>query len=290
MQKTSILLVIEREDAIHRSVSRALMLARYLHARLDIMFCDIAGPSMRPSSTALSSVSKDAQDYLFSLRNYIIAPDIEITTNAAFEGTVAEHVLRKLQSNSCAMVIKSVSRVHDGLVDARPAWDLIRNSRAPLLLTRGEPWHPKPRFAAAVDFMNRRSSGQPLAVAQIGESLRLACDAQLDLIRVQAPDAQGEPSEDWRLQGLGRQLTIAAQRLHTIAGHAGDALPRFVAQQDYDLLAIGAADAPGDVQERGLLEHLLRLTLCDLLFVNTAQSDPQRTPNRWPDAPVSVRG
>jgi nucleotide-binding universal stress UspA family protein len=282
MHKISILLVIEREDAIHRSVSRALMFARYLNARLSIMFCDIAGPSMRPRATAMSGASDDAREYLQSLRNYIIAPDIEITTEAAFEGTVAGHVLRKLTNDPFSLVIKSVSRTYDA-PDMQPARDLIRSSQVPVLLTHGEPWHPVARFAAAVDLMNPQSPKLPDTVVETAESLRGACGAELDLVYVRpaGPPSDAtlrEPAAQSALQALARQAGVDPGRAHIIAGDFVNALPRFALHREYDLIALGAA-CTAEAPDRGLLEQLLRLTVCDLLFVKPLPVSAVRA--RW---------
>ena len=180
-----------------------------------------------------------------SLQNYIIAPDIEITTEAAFEGTVPEHMQRKLHRNPCSLVIKSVSRAC-GAPDIRPAWDLIRGSPVPVLLTHGQVWHPVARFAAAVDLMNSQSPGLPETVVNSAAFLRGACGAELELLYVQpaAPQHDAplrEPSRQGRLQRLARQAGIDPEHARVIAGDFVDALPRFALQREYDLLAVGAA-------------------------------------------------
>jgi hypothetical protein len=60
----SILLIAERGASIYRGVNRALMLARYLHVRLDILLCDTAlATAARPEQSPPLAM-EEARQYL----------------------------------------------------------------------------------------------------------------------------------------------------------------------------------------------------------------------------------
>lgn len=268
MQMTSILLIAEPDDAVHQSVKRALMLARYLQARLDLLFWDTERP-YTPHSSPAPQVIEQARQYLEALRKSVTAPDVEITIDAAFEGSLQEHIAQKVLKEGTKFVIKSVSRrltLHGSRVD----WQIVRNCPAPLLLTQGRPWQPRARFAVVIDAMDRQAPTLQLAVAQTSALLRLACCADLDLIYAQ-PDSE-PPEEDspfhLRLQHFARIFSVEPQHLHVHCGNLSETLPRFIAEQRYDLIAAGVSDQPSFAGFVGSLSgQLLRSTGCDLLFV-----------------------
>ncbi len=80
----SILLAAEREDAVHQSVNRALMLARYLDARLDILLCDLYRPFTAGVERPLPNVA-EAHAFLAALRNSVSAPRCMNTWRRKFD-------------------------------------------------------------------------------------------------------------------------------------------------------------------------------------------------------------
>jgi nucleotide-binding universal stress UspA family protein len=265
----SILLAAERGDAVHQSLSRALMLARYLDARLDILLCNLDRPFAGAPAAAAgpNDPAAEARAYLASLLNSVNAPDVEITADAAFEATLHEHVARKARLENSLFVVK-------GLGGTRAARDdylnrqLIESCPVPLLLNRGRAWHPRPRFAALIDLRHGRATAVAAAIVTLGQ----ACGADLDLLCL--PGAAAAPA------GFG----VAPERLHMLGDDAAEALPQFVAARGYDLIAL-------TVSERGLAERLLEPAAHDLLFVKPAgravdPAAPDREGGQSPPAPM----
>jgi hypothetical protein len=175
----SILLVAERTDSIHQGVNRALMLARYLHARLDIVLAD-PGRALSDSIRATT----EARAYLDALRQSVTATDVEIATDSALSGPLHEHVASKVRKEGSHFIVKSIDSQHRS-DDSALTWRLVHSCPAPLLLTQGRPWHPQARFAVAVGACTRSN--------QIMAALQLACSADLnpnciDLENTPVPD------------------------------------------------------------------------------------------------------
>lgn len=257
----SILLAAERGDAVHQSVSRALMLARYLDARLDILLCDVDRPFAGAPTTALPyDPGAEARAYLASLQNSVSAPDVQITAEAAFDATLHEQVGRKARRGNPLFVVKSLARSRSAREDHLD-WQLIQSCPVPLLLNRGHAWHPRPRFAVLIDL--RRAVG-PAAVESLA-ALREACGAELDLLCL--PGGAQSPA------GYG----VAPQNIHMLGENAPEALPQFIAARAYDVVALTTPD-------RGLADRLLEPAAHDLLFVKSAGRAAD------PATPDSVRG
>ena len=267
---TSILLVTEREDQVHQGVSRALMLARYLHARLDILFCDPQRHHVAQADRSPARVTDDAHQFLESLRKAITAPDVEITTDAGIEGATHEIVARKVRREHSGLVVKSAGRRRPGHRDPVD-WQLVHSCPAPLLIARGRAWHPRPCFAAAVEVGSTRSPDLPTDVARATLMLGGACSALVDLVHVQPDGAQHREgaSTAWtRLQALGRELRINPTQLHLLHGEVSPVLSGFAEARAYDLLAVGVMMATTlPIVEDCVPARLMTSVNCDLLFV-----------------------
>ena len=276
----SILLAAEREDAVHQSVNRALMLARYLDARLDILLCDPDLPAAAGNGAASQRSAAEAREYLEALRNSILAPDVEITTEAAFDGSLHEHVARKVRREGSSLVVKGMGRIPQAR-ENHLNWQLIRASPAPLLLTRGHPWHPRARFAAVIDGHSPRHSS---IAANVGASLQLACGADLDLIYL-----QGDAGASEQAQSIAGDLHVAPDRLHILGRDGAEVLPQFIGQRGFDLVALPTAGEPaGFGVERALADKLTKSTDLDLLFVQ--QADGNRAEIAAGKTPFSLVG
>lgn len=265
----SILLAAEREDAIHQSVNRALMLARYLDARLDILLCDVDRGASAVESGAEQSQA-DARAFLDALRNSVVAPDVEITTDAAFDGSLHEHVACKARRECSSFIVKGFGRT-PAVRESRLNWQLIRSSPAPLLLARGHAWHPRARFAALVDLREPPTAARSTEAAQVTTALQLACGAQLDVLFLHR---DGDFDAVERAGQVADELHLSPERVHLLRGNAAESLAPFIIQREYDLVALAAAGEPAAAGiERSLAEHLIATTAFDLLFVKrTADS------------------
>jgi len=268
-----ILFVVECEEPVHRCLSRALMMARYLKVPLQITLCGLraAGAS---DSAAASHVAEEAREYLQALRKSIIAPDVEITTEIARAGPLAEVIAGRAREGGAALIIKPPSLGHM-LGRNRTDWQLMQSCPSPLLLTEGRSWHPQAQFAAAVDVMDPNQT-KCRAIIAAAAALRLACAAELDLIYAQPENSRNQASEgespaQLRLTQLGREFDIEPQHLHLLSGSAKEMLRDFVTEKQYDLLVIGAPQRSGTLFSRAR-ESPLALSMaaigCDLLIVN----------------------
>jgi universal stress protein E len=270
---TSILLIAEPADAERQSLSRALMLARYLHARIDIVFFDSGHPYTQRSFVTPKAT---AHRYMEALRNSVTAPDVDITTDAAIAGSLQDTIAQKAAEDGVELVIKAAGhrRVPSG---NHADWQLISHCPTPLLLTQGRPWHPRALFAAALDVTDRHTPNLSFVIAQISAQLRIACGADLILLYAQPERASSqamvsEAQAHIRLRQLGHENGIEQQQLRVLDGKASEILPRFVVEKGLDLIAIGAMDQPSFPQFVGSLAgQLLRATDSDLLFVKAAR-------------------
>jgi hypothetical protein len=232
----SVLLVIDREDPIRQCANRGLMLARYLHARLDILLCDTDRVYVRRTTQAAAQVRSEAQQFLDALRRSIQGSDLEITTDATFDESVPELVAKKTHQEQSLLVVKcfaSRSRVVKEAVD----WPLVCSCPAPLLLTHGRPWHPSARFAAAVHAAEQPYADAVTMMVTTTKSLATACSAEFELLYT-------DP---------------AASLLH------------MATERDFDLVAFSVADADTTSSElKRLPELVANARRCDLLFVKAS--------------------
>jgi len=277
---TSILLIAEPADADRQSLAKALMLARYLHAGIEIVFFDSGHPNtQRPSVTPTAT----AHQYLEALRQSVTAPDVDIAIDPVFAGSLQDTIAQKAAANGVELVIKAAGhrRTPSG---AQADWQLIRHCPIPLLLTQGRPWHPRALFGAAVDVTDRHTPDLYSAIAQLSARLRTACGADLVLLYAQPEHAS---SQAWlseaqaltRLQELALGIEIPSQHLRVLRGRPSEILPRFAVENGLDLIALGAMDQTSFPAFVGSLSgQLLRATDCDLLFVKPSRYGAQTRP------------
>jgi hypothetical protein len=157
----------------------------------------------------------------------------------------------------------------------RVDWQISRYSPAPLLLTQGAPWHPRARFAVAMDPMDQRRLQLSRAIGNILGSFQSVCGAELHLLYAQPQRDGGEdiaaesPAQRQLLQ-LSRELEIEPQAVHVLRGEAKTVLPTFAAEKGFDVVAVGEPrDGSFPAYLKSLPAELLRLRSGDVLFVKT---------------------
>jgi len=290
----SILFVIERELPAQPCLGRALMMARYLRARLDILF-HAGSPGDGIGAAQATKFGEEGRRYLDALLTTIVAPDVEIRSEVAAGTSLLDAILGQANERAPAMVIKRPREAHLGR--NRIDWQLMQACPAPLLLTDGRPWHPHARFAAAIDVMDS-NPGRPRVIAEAAAALRVACGAELALIYAQPENPQLQPPEGESpalacLRQLGEEFEVQPEHLHLLNGQAAGVLHRFVAERQYDLLVVGR---PAPVRTLFLasrespLAHSLTSVGGDLLIVNHRQMGPEfalsgRRRLRWDGTP-----
>lgn len=274
----SILLLVERGDQGHQALSKALLLARHLYARLDLFLCDTERYSFgrssgeEPAEAALHARVADAREYLQALRKGINAPEIEFSSDAVCHVSLRTALADKLGRSRVDLVVKAAhttqaSRDGHGSID----WPLVASCAAPLLLTRGRPWHPVPRFAAAVDLQDRQGRALSQAITALSESLSDGCGAELETLFANArPEADFEAERQAAtLNALAQAHGLDARRLQCLNGEPTEVLPRFVADRDYDLVVMGKPRYGGPSEpSRSVAARLVMVTAGDVLFAH----------------------
>src|SRR5688572_31114641 len=118
------------------------------------------------------------------MRQGVVARDIEIGLDVACQSPMYEGVLRTVLRSRPDLVIKTIdaSDVSEKPRLSPSDLQLVRTCPVPLMITRGRPWHPQPRFAAAVDLSGEETPGMSRAILHTAEYLALGCGATLDVI------------------------------------------------------------------------------------------------------------
>jgi hypothetical protein len=232
---SSILLLVERGDQVHQAVNKALLLARHLHSRLELFLCDTEryGHAQAHTHEASARLNRDrvaaAGEFLHALTSTFHVPDVEIGTEAVCHVSMPEALREKLVRSPVDLVIKALpSNPHRPDGHRHIDWSLLSHCRVPLLYTRGRPWRPVPRFAAAVDWWDRYSARVSQAITGIGGMLTHGCGAELHIL------SAGEPPP-----GSESPPSPPDARLQQLQGEPKEVLPRFVAESDYDLVVVG---------------------------------------------------
>jgi hypothetical protein len=250
----AILLLVERGESVHQGLQKALMLARHFHARLDLFLCDTEGyvqasaDTMAPDARTRARCVAEGSDYLQSLRKSIIAPDVEIATEAICHRSLREAVAEKAERTATDLIVKTVStNRRDAGGRGAADWAAIAACPVPVLLTRGRPWRPIPQFAAALELSRGLMPAANRAIADLAKVLALACGAEVDLLWV-GPDRTieaGDPLEWITRQAENSGISAPVRRSRFLQGAALEVVPACAAERDYDLVVLEKPHLPG---------------------------------------------
>lgn len=235
----SVLLIIEPQAPSQPSLGRALMLARYLHARLDIL-CPQSSVAGSPAQAR--KLLEEERQYTGALLQSIAAPDVDITIETA-QGPLPGMLAAMTREKRSSIVIKA--RWHRATGGDPMDWQLLRHCPVPLLLTGGKPWHPRARMLAAVNVQRPGSESKNLAVLEAATALQGACGADLDLAYVESHPTNGNGhlaalNVQEGLEHLKTRFRLPSARVHLLKGQAAEALGAFAVQNAYDVLVVGA--------------------------------------------------
>lgn len=261
MQSLSrILLVVERDRWVHAGLAKALSLARYTGASLELFLCDTpyykaaAGDSISLPSEQWRQ--QRAREYLRSLRQGIVSNEVAIEVQASSADSLLGGVLERLRREPAQLVVRT-----RGLVSAAATLFAQRLVQAgtPIVLTQGQPWQPAPHFMTALLIEHRADGRRPRALvpsAELPELLGRSCGARMDYV-------------------------IAADTL----------LATVARRRDYDLIALtvsGAEGGPENWQRASgrTVQPDLTGVGADVLFVGAARS---RNATESADAPHLAR-
>lgn len=197
----SILVMADRSADAQVALQKAFVLARHFAARIELLACDADHPwsargAHHPEAGARAAAVRrlDSRRFLDALRSSISADDLQIHASDELDGPLHEGIARKVRSGGHNLVVRRLNR-REGR--RRPLltpadWQVIRACPVPLMLTRGRPWRPLPRFVASVAGGVARDG-----VLDVAQYLAQGCQAALEIV---ADDAQ-HPSRLQRADG-----------------------------------------------------------------------------------------
>lgn len=247
---TSILVVIDPADETRHVVAKAMVLARHFGARLELFLCNSEDAfflrhayDVKTASEARHACLINGQRYLDAVRRSL-AEDVPITTHVACESPLYEAIVRRVLESRPDLVIKSAAGHHPlqrFTLDAND-WQLARTCPVPLMLTRGRPWSAQCHFAAVVDVSEPEGAGLARSILETAGYFATGCRAQLDVVYSdrEPQDSKLHAAHKEALGRLVNEFRVGGERVHVLTGEAEETLPAFGAQQDYDVMMLGA--------------------------------------------------
>lgn len=228
-----ILLMVERGERVHAALAKAVTLARYTGACLELFLCDTPYyPDAKRYGAAgerhRQQCLQRGHEYLRALREGIDCTDVDIGSEVACANSLTQGVAEKLRRTAVQLVVRAIGKVD--AASCAVARGLVNTCGSPLLLTRGRPWQPAPQFVAALSA--GRSAAASTQIGQLSELLRCRCNAQVDYL-------------------------VANARL----------LPAVLAARSYDLITLAAAPEDSSPPGPDQTLQLLQSTAADVLLV-----------------------
>jgi len=222
------LLVVEPTETATAVLARALQIARHFNAHVDLLVC------ARPDRLSAG------RRFIKGLVASVAAPDIPIDPQVLTGISTADIIATRHREQPADLVIKypsqgdSASRQMWSSAD----WQLLEACRCDVLLTRGAPWHPVPRFAAAIDVPADGPGSPQHAVFEALRGLALRYDASVEIIG-SAPvtplaSAAADDGIDLLALGADARGQTWRERLSNPCGNAAFAV-------DCDLLIVNRA-------------------------------------------------
>lgn len=271
------MLVVERREPVHQALHRALVLARHFHASLELVLYEGEAADVPVTHETRRDGLRAGKAYLESLCGSITDPGVPILLDVVTGGTLHEAVVHAVL-NRCPDLVVRAAHAHGAAAREflRADMLLVRACPAPVLLTSGRAWHPRPRLAAFVDIFDRRGPAATRAVAAMGACLRQACGGDLEII-CSAPQVDGSPVDEADARGSGDEETGRLAELLQQCDPGPSALSRIpessslaqlVERQGVDLLVHAVPD-PLPARRASLLspDRALAALECDVLFV-----------------------
>jgi universal stress protein E len=279
-QLNSILVVLDRRGNARHVLAKAMVLARHFHARVELFLCDSEHAYALRHTYDTSGVQKaretcliDARRFLESVRLNVATEDVAISIATACESPLYEVVVQRVLETGPDLVIKEAGADRSGAHSTFDAndWELARTCPVPLMLTRGRPWRPQPRFAAALDFSEQETPGLANAIARTSGYLATGCHADLELLYCErSPEASREREErEAQLHAAGAEAHLPPDHLHVLSGEPEITLAGFAYTRRYDVMILGAlTHRKGVVDLVGTLTGRLVDSLdCDFVLV-----------------------
>ncbi|HVY79587.1 MAG TPA: universal stress protein [Steroidobacteraceae bacterium] len=297
---TSILVVLDPTDDSRHVLNKAMILARHFRARLELFLCDSENAFALSHSYDRKGVAAAREACLASGYRYLdavrrmLAEDVEITTHVACESPLYEAIVRRALETRPDLVIKGAagSRALRPFSLGANDWQLARTCPTALMLTRGEPWSARPRFAAAVDVSDPDNGALARTILQAAGFLAGGCNGDLEVVfSSAAPDRETREAQAEALSRLVNEFRVGRQHSTLLEGAAEETLPEFAARKEFDVLVMGAL-----TRKRGLTALVGTLTSklvdaldCDFVLVKPeSYACPQISP-RQPESQACAR-
>jgi universal stress protein E len=243
---SSILVVVERGAGQQPALLKACLLARHFNARLELFLCDAEHAytlrhiyDRQGVAEARAACVNDARSYLEALRNSIVADDIAIEIDAVCHSPLYEGIVEKILRSKPDLVIKGPGPrdYGRGWFFTASDWELARTCPVPLLLVRGRPWQPQPRFAAAVDVSDEEAPQLARSIARTAEYLSLGCGGTVEIFH---GARESTPALRAALERLGYEHQATPDAVHLVPGDPVEAVTAFALEKDYDVIVLGA--------------------------------------------------
>lgn len=254
-----ILLLVERGPLVHGGLNKALLLARHVGARLELLLWE-------PRRGQLA----EAEHYLRALRQTVVTNDVPIGAQSCDGVSLAEGVLAALRATPAQLLVRACPPT--GQLTHAQDWQLLAATDLPLLLSRGRPWRAQPRFATAIDLGGPADRVVDAKLVTMSELLVRKCAAELDYLFADGHPGVGSSEAHRRMVTLLGPGSAGVGRLQYCVGSARESLPRLIEQRDYDLLLLGVATGRQPAEAAALpAAPLLQAVSGDVLLVPCTQ-------------------
>lgn len=301
--KDTILAVIDADAEDLSAAERAAYFAESSGARIELFSTIfdpyIAGERLFDSEDLIAAKEKrlaEQAEKLEDVARPLRDDGFDVVVDVVWDEPVYEGIVRKVMRTNPKMVVRN-NHYHHALqrgLFSNDDWNLIRTCPAPLLITRHGK-HPSERMSicASIDPMHAHDKPAELDNDILKLAMTLAEEVEGDLSVVHCYDAaaviagmaagsmtpiipdtekiaEQVREEHWiAVAKLIEPLGIAESDVHHLPGNPRMVLPGFVAEQNIDLMVMGAVS-------RGFLERtfigntaeqILDRMPCDLLIV-----------------------
>jgi len=272
MDQVNHILVVVDPTVIGRqsAVDKALILARYLGATVELLLCDIA-PERNKRTPAPSAGKSDPsftqyEDLLAALSAPFRAQDIKVSVQVASGDSLHGAILRYIRQSNATLVVKDTH--HHSFARRtflrNTDWHLAHGCPVPLLLTKSNEWCTTPVIMAAIEPNPKKEDVTALdrKILKCAASLAAYMTGDLHVIHTyipaalaaatateplrMTPDLAGilECETSFRLgqmQSLARAFGVPTSRLHVEMGAPEDRLVDLVSEYKVAVIVIGAS-------------------------------------------------
>jgi universal stress protein E len=302
-----ILAVIDPTVDVQVGAAKAVRLARLSGASLELFACDF-DPALTGQpffdTDALRRLREDfiadRAEYLEDLAEELRAGGLEVTTHVHWDNPLHEGILRRVAEFTPDLLVKD-THYHSVLRRAlftNTDWNLIRRCPVPLLLSRTTEWAAQPLILAALDPGHHGDKPAALDhdILDAAQLLARYLDGTVEAVHAFFPAAllaattgmAGLPlapelgvtelleSERARVAAAAREITrahgLGEKSVRVLQGSAVEVLPRVAAEDQVDLVVMGAVSRSRlrEVFIGSTAERVLDRLPCDVLVIRSA--------------------